>query len=563
MQADTNRPDPARSLLPIVLALAAVAALSYGPQLFGGGSPTDEGESQAAEETTTSPGPRTTVRESQRAERAGAQQLATITTDEMVVTLSNMGGGLTNVHLRGEQYREAEAQLDLVTTSLEEYLPLRIDLPDPFLHPAVNLPVDAVWELEQRSPREVGLTWRGNGLEVRRVIRAGEGPYQLEQSVQVKNTSEQSKELRLRVSTWHYISRESERGGNWLSSWLGSRSPLVSQGVCRHQGETTRKTRDDLVQRHGYAGVEFVAVENTYFVQALAPTGGSEAEYCGLEADDRAESADSEPLGSLFEASLVYPATTIAPGQSQTWGTLAYLGPKVPTALDAAGHNLPEVVNLGMFAFIARGFTVALRWIHGYVGNWGLAIILLTVAVRLMLFPLFERSFRSMAQMRKLKPEMDEINARYGNDMEKKNAAIMELYRKRGVSVTAQAAGCLPMLLQMPVFFALYASLSTNIELYHQPLALWWTDLSAPDPFLVLPLMLGGLMFLQQRLTPTTMDPQQARMMQFMPLMFTGFMLFLPAGLCVYMLTNSVLSLAQQRLNEWRLNREQVAGSAA
>jgi YidC/Oxa1 family membrane protein insertase len=140
----------------------------------------------------------------------------------------------------------------------------------------------------------------------------------------------------------------------------------------------------------------------------------------------------------------------------------------------------------------------------------------------------------------------------------------MELYKKHGINPAAQMLGCLPILLQMPVFFALYTSLSTNIELYHQPFALWWQDLSGPDPYFSLPIALSGLMHVQQRLTPTQMDPAQQRVMLWMmPIMMGVFMLFLPSGLCLYMLTNSTLSIAQQRFNEWRWQREEAEKEAA
>jgi YidC/Oxa1 family membrane protein insertase len=148
--------------------------------------------------------------------------------------------------------------------------------------------------------------------------------------------------------------------------------------------------------------------------------------------------------------------------------------------------------------------------------------------------------------------------------MEKRQAAMMDLYRRHGVSPFSQMVGCLPLLLQMPVFFALYTSLSTNVELYHQPFALWWQDLSAPDPYFVLPLMLVALMHLQQRMTPAAMDPQQQKIMMIvMPLMMGFFMLFLPSGLCLYMMTNSVLGIGQQQLNQWRQSREDHGKAAA
>jgi YidC/Oxa1 family membrane protein insertase len=342
---------------------------------------------------------------------------------------------------------------------------------------------------------------------------------------------------------------------------FGNRSAGMSEALCRHEGETERKSGEDLYTRHGYRTPEFVAVENVYFVQALAPNG-EPAEMCGLHASSRA-GPEGDHAGTLYEGSLVYPVVELDPGEEHSWRTLAYVGPKVQGALENAGHSLTEVVNLGMFATIARWFAVFLTWIASHVGNWGLAIIILTICVRLVLFPLNERSFRSMARIRKLKPEMDEINARFSGDAEKKNAAIMELYRKHGINPLAQLGGCLPLLLQMPVFFALYTSLSTNIDLYHRPFVLYWQDLSAHDPYFVLPLMLGALMWLQQKLTPTAMDPAQARVMQIMPVIMTVFMLFLPSGLCLYMVTNSILSMSQQRLNEWRLGREQAVTATA
>jgi YidC/Oxa1 family membrane protein insertase len=164
-----------------------------------------------------------------------------------------------------------------------------------------------------------------------------------------------------------------------------------------------------------------------------------------------------------------------------------------------------------------------------------------------------------MAKMRFLKPEMDRINELYADDREKKGAAIMELYKKHQIN---PLAGCLPSLLQMPVWIALYQSLSTNIELYHAPFVGYWTDLSSPDKYLVLPLLLGALMFVQQRMTPSTADPMQAKIMMYlMPTMMTVFMLFLPAGLCLYMVTNSTLGITQQRWIQWRLDR-QTAGEA-
>ena len=404
--------------------------------------------------------------------------------------------------------------------------------------------------------------WAGNGVEVARRFEPGTAPYQIFQTVRVRNTGSANRRVRLQTHLFHYVPRALESTGTFS---FGARSNAISQGLCRHDDEVTRKARADLATTHGYGGaVEFTALENVYFVQALSPGNGENAERCGLWATDRfPDGGSTDADGTLFEAQLRYPIVDLAPGSEHITRTMAYVGPKEWSALETAGHGLEEVVNLGTFAVIARVFARGLAMIQGFTGNWGLAIIILTMFVRMALYPVMARQFKSFAPMRKLKPEMDKINEQFAGDMERRNAAVMELYKKHGINPAAQMLGCLPVLLQMPVFFALYTSLSTNIELYHQPFALWWTDLSAPDRFFSLPIALSAVMWLQQRLTPTQMDPAQQRiMMWMMPIMMGAFMLFLPSGLCLYMLTNSTLSIAQQRFNEWNWQRQEAAKAA-
>jgi YidC/Oxa1 family membrane protein insertase len=277
---------------------------------------------------------------------------------------------------------------------------------------------------------------------------------------------------------------------------------------------------------------------------------GAEGEFCTLRTSPRGGTVD-DPEGTLYEVRLAYPRRMVAPGESTTARTLAYLGPKDAGALAKAGHALNTVLDLGFFSIIASGMVKLLSAVHSLVGNWGLAILVMTICIKIVLFPLTLPQIRSMARMRALKPELDKINAMYAEDREKRGAATMELYRKFGIN---PVSGCLPALMQLPVWWALYTSLSTNIALYHEPFFGWLTDLSSPDPYFVMPVLLGILMWVQQRLTPTTMDPTQAKIMQWlMPIMITSFMLFLPQGLTVYMLTNSALSIGQQQFMEWRI----------
>ncbi len=479
------------------------------------------------------------------AARKAAERRFELETDAFVAVFSDLNAGLVSWRLKGERYRGSDGEpIDLVTTDKESFYPLRVDLL------GVHVPREARWRVERLGERALRFRWRGDGVEVVRKVEAGRGPYQLWLTTTVRNLGSAPRRVRVREPFYHYVPRKLEGGGMFAAA-----SRHRADGVCLHgQQEVVRKDRKALLEAHGYGPPAFWAgVESTYFAQVVAAAEGH-AERCQMWTDDRFVGGEEDPHGSLFHGRLVLDAKQVPPGGEARWRALAYVGPKEPGALATAGHRLRLLVDLGWFAFIGEYLVALLGFIHGFVGNWGLAIVLLTVFVKLLLFPLTESSFRSMARMRRLKPEMDRINELYKDDPEKKGLAVMELYRKHRIN---PLGGCLPTLLQVPVWFALYRSLSTNIELYHAQFALWLTDLSAPDPYFVLPLSVGALMFVQQKLTPTSMDPMQAKMMLYMmPAMMTAFLLFLPAGLCLYILTNSTLSIAQQRYIELRLRRE-------
>ncbi len=494
-----------------------------------------------------------TVDESQRRARLAAQRTATIETPEFRATFSNLNTGLVGFTLKGERFTaevegtERRAPIDLVTTDKEQYYPLRLEVG------GVPIPADAVWALEQLSPTAVRFSWEGAGFRVARKIEAGRGPFQLWSTVRVTNLGTASRPVRVNTWTYHYVKRADEGGG-----FLGARSPAISQGICAASEGTKRFDRKDLLAAHTLQRAGFAGTESTYFATLLAADRGV-ADFCTLKTTDRF--AGGEEHGSLFEARLAHPRAAVAPGGTSVVRTLAYVGPKDGALLAQAGHGLTDAVDLGFFSIIARAMVRLLGFIHGFVGNWGLAIILMTLCVKLVLFPLTLSQLRSMAKMRQLKPELDKLNDLYGDDREKKGAATMELYRRHGVN---PVAGCLPSLAQLPVWWALYTSLSTNLALFHMPFALWLTDLTSPDPYFIMPLALGVLMWVQQRMTPTTMDPAQAKIMQWMmPVMITAFMLFLPQGLTLYMFTNSALGIAQQRYIEYRLAKTTGAAEAA
>jgi YidC/Oxa1 family membrane protein insertase len=554
-------------ILVALIGLALVAPSLLAPKKPQGAPPTGTNQPHSAQpEPTAPPPPEQPASVASPAARLALQKLGKIETDTFSASVSNLNGGLTHFRPKAARYRSRGEPVDIVTTDKEAYLPLAIEVD------GLKQDASTTWALSQLSPRAVLLTREDSGLFVSRKLEAGQGPYQLWLTTHIENRGATTRAVRLHISTSHYVSREAE-GGN--VPFLPVRSSAASNALCRHDGDLERKDRKAL----GTAFLEykgrlvFAGVENVYFLSAVAPDSG-DAERCRIEASDRGEGRPSfsfwslfsargatpEPLGALLWARLSHREVQLAHGDSKTYRTLAYFGPKSPVELNAAGHSLKEAIQSGWFTTLAEGLTWLLRKIHDTVGNWGVAIVLLTLLVKVVLFPLTAKQMQSMGRMKELKPELDRINELYGDDREKKGAAIMELYRKRGVN---PMAGCFPVLLQMPIWFSLYASLSSNVELFRAPFILWWADLSSPDPLFVLPLGLGALMFVQQKMSPATgVDPVQQKMMLYMmPAMITSLMLFLPAGLCLYMLTNSALSIGQQRLIEARL-KAAAAGKA-
>ena len=259
--------------------------------------------------------------------------------------------------------------------------------------------------------------------------------------------------------------------------------------------------------------------------------------------------------GREFLAGLIGPPVKVAPGRSGETRLKLYAGPKVQDRLEAAAPGLKRTVDYGWLFFIAQPLYIALWFIHSYAGNWGWAIILLTCLIKLAFYHLSAASYRSMARMRKLSPKIQSLRDRHAGDRQKMNQAMMDLYRKEKIN---PLGGCLPIVVQIPVFIALYWVLLETVELRHASFVFWLKDLASHDPFFVLPVLMGASMFLQQRMSPTPPDPIQAKVMMFLPIIFTGFFLFFPSGLVLYWLVNNLLSIAQQ----WAITRQIESGTA-
>ena len=277
--------------------------------------------------------------------------------------------------------------------------------------------------------------------------------------------------------------------------------------------------------------IAWTSFQTKYFLSALVPDA------------QVAERAQIIRKGDAIENLLESPYFTLQSGERRKMNYTVFIGPKEPPLLKAAGHQLDKVVHFGFFNVLAQPLFTVLIFFYGYFKNYGIAIILLTVLIKIIFWPLTHKSYSSMKSMQKLQPEMAKLRERFKNDKERLNKEMMALYKTHSVN---PLGGCLPMLVQIPVFFALYRVLLDSIALRHAHFAFWLTDLSAKDPYYITPLLMGASMFVQQKMTPTTADPMQAKIFMMMPIIFTFMFLNFPSGLVIYWLVNNLLTILQQ-----------------
>jgi len=281
----------------------------------------------------------------------------------------------------------------------------------------------------------------------------------------------------------------------------------------------------------------WIAMIQHYFVAALLPPEKTPREFYGRKLD-----------GDLFSVGVIVPVGPIAPGATARVEVPLYAGPQDQDHLQSVAPGLQLVVDYGWLTVIAAPLFWVLKVFHGWAGNWGLAIILLTVLIKLIFFPLSAASYRSMAKMKLVTPRLMKLREQYGDDKVKMNQAMMDLYKTEKIN---PLGGCLPILVQIPVFIALYWVLFESVELRHAPFYLWIKDLAAPDPWYVLPTLMMASMIVQTKMNPTPPDPVQAKVMMIMPLVFGVMFYFFPSGLVLYWFVNNILSILQQ----WQITR--------
>ncbi|MEM1434068.1 MAG: membrane protein insertase YidC [Pseudomonadota bacterium] len=369
-----------------------------------------------------------------------------------------------------------------------------------------------------------------DGLLVRKHYRFSAGSYLVEVSYDLENR----RATPVQTALFAQIKRDTAEPPGSEGMALGPQ-PYVGAALTTPESRYEKLAFDDLDDDGDYRETVdggWIAFLQHYFLTAWVPPQDQTNRFYGQKRND-----------GTYAFGFVGPAIELAPGASAKLPVQFYAGPKDQDRLEEIAPNLNLTVDYGFLWWLAVPLFKLLQWFNAVTGNWGVAIVLLTLLVKAILYPLSAKAYKSMANMRRVAPQMKRMQERYASDRQKLSQEMMKLYQKEGVN---PLGGCLPMLLPMPIFLALYWVLYESVELRQAPFVGWINDLSVMDPFFILPLLMGGSMYLQQLLSPQMGDPMQQRVMKLMPVMFTVLFLFFPAGLVLYWLVNNVLSIAQQ-----------------
>ncbi len=390
--------------------------------------------------------------------------------------------------------------------------------------------------MEPGRPLEVPLVWRGDGVEIVKTYTFTPGSYEVKVDYQIRNTGQVPWTAR------QYGQLKRKRPENNGSAFIRTFTCVA----CHTQEDPYEKfSFGDLEElpRNWETEGGWCAMVQHYFLAAWLPPA------------EQINHFYTKPLpGEIFIVGSYSPEYRVNPGETRTIRTRFYIGPKLQNVLETVAPGLELTVDYGVFTFIAQPIFWLLSWFHKFFGNWGWAIIATTFVIKAIFFPLSAASYKSMAKMRKLQPKMQALKERFGDDKHKFHQALMQLYREEKVN---PMGGCLPILVQIPVFISLYWVLVESVELRQAEFIGWLVDLTAKDPYFILPALMGVTMWIQQKLSPPPTDPVQAQVMKMFPLIFTVFFAFFPAGLVLYWVVNNTLSIVQQ----WWINK-QIEGSA-
>jgi YidC/Oxa1 family membrane protein insertase len=483
----------------------------------------------------------TTPAAADAAETSAASGAIHVVTDVLDVTINTKGGELDHADLLQYPLHKDTPHVPVTLMTLQpptsKYV-LQSGLAGPAGSPApTHL---ATWNSRQSSytldasanELRVPLTWTdAGGLTVTKTFVFARGQYSIGLDYDIKNEGTTAKTLTpysQLLRHWEHASRS-----YFDVETYSFKGPAVYDGT---KSKDLNVENDTDSKYNATITNGWLASLQHQFVVAIVPPAGQAYQY------------QLQVQNNEYLISARGPASEIPAGGNAQIHEQLFVGPKLQSQLSATGRNLERTVDFGILTVLAQPLFTGLNWVHKLIGNWGFSIIIVTAMIKLLFYPLSQASGRSMAKMRTVGPRMKQIQETFKDDREKLGRAMMELYKKEKIN---PLAGCLPTVVQIPVFISFYRVLLESVEMRQAPFLLWINDLSSKDPFFVLPLLMGAAMFAQFKLNPPPPDPMQAKIMQFMPLVMTGMMAWFPSGLVLYWLTNTVLSMAQQyRVNQ-------------
>lgn len=412
------------------------------------------------------------------------------------------------------------------------------------------------WQVEgdvNAPGKPVVLVWRNSsGQAFQREFVVNPDSYVVTVTERVINTAE----LPVSLTPFVQVHRADGYWPNEHSSWVNYFGPMGvtekdENGFQQYEekyADLKKAGKSHIVEGQG----GWWGITSQYFMTAVMPGMIDGKEEISQRQFRYASRTAEDGVHDVYTASVSWPNLVVAPGQTREVTYKIYSGPKHFGQLQAAGSELDRAISWGWFGPMVKGLYAALAWLHGYLGNWGFAVMALTLILKIVLFPLANKSYRSMAKMKKLQPQLEKMKEKHKGNQQAMATEMMALYKREKVN---PMSGCWPMLIQIPIFFAMYKVVLVMFEFRHAPLGLWITDMSVYDPFYVLPLLMGASMWVQFKLNPAPTDPTQAMMFKWMPLFMTFMFLWFPAGLVLYWVTNNVLSIGQQ----WLIMRQEKA----
>ena len=468
---------------------------------------------------------------------SASAQIITVTTDVLTLSIDTVGGDVLSADLNqyDEEYDSEASFVLLQNTQAHQFIaqsglvgPQGIDLSSSN-RPQYQVSADSFTLEAGQDELRIPMSFQANGIDYVKTFIVKRGSYAIDVTFDVANNSGNNATVGMYA---HLRQTVLDKGGSLTMPTY--RGGAYSTEDTRYKKYSFSDMQDRNLSMNLPNGQGWAAMIQHYFAAAWIPR------------NEPGTSLYTRVIGNVADIGVRMPNKTIATGDSTHFESTLWAGPKLQNEMAEVAPNLDLVVDYGWLWFIAKPLHTLLSFIQSFVSNWGVAIIILTFIVRGAMYPLTKAQYTSMAKMRMLQPKLTAMRERIGDDRQRMSQEMMELYKKEKVN---PLGGCLPIFLQMPIFISLYWALMESVELRHSPFFGWIHDLSAQDPYYILPLLMGASMFLIQKMSPTTVtDPMQQKIMTFMPVMFTFFFLFFPSGLVLYWLVSNIVTLIQQTL---------------